>query len=83
MAAISHLSLYDKFLNYLVEKATPEEILAFEVSPEEQEYVQELIFRNNEGTITPEEKALLEEIADFDLLVAALKAKALQVLSQS
>ncbi|MBI5668908.1 MAG: hypothetical protein HZC41_12950 [Chloroflexi bacterium] len=43
--------------------------------------MQELIFRNNAGTITTDERRLLEEIADFDLLITALKAKALQALS--
>lgn len=83
MAAMTSLQVFDRLIDYLIEKATPQEILAFELSPEDQEHVQELIFRNSADTITPEEKLELEKMAEFDLFVTVLKAKALKALKQS
>lgn len=83
MAALPNLlPVYDKFLEYLVEKATPGEILAFQVSEDERDYAQRLIERNNEGTITAEEAQYLAQIVEFDLLISVLKAKALKAAKQ-
>jgi hypothetical protein len=77
------LPTFERFLDRIVEKMTPEEILAFEVSEDEQDYVQELVEHNSEGTLTPEEKSHLDQMVEFDLLVGVLKAKALKVMRQS
>jgi hypothetical protein len=77
------LPVFDKFLDFLVEKATPQEILAFHVSEEEAEQLQDLIDRNNAGTLGVEEAAYLDQAVDFELLVSVLKAKALKSLRKS
>jgi hypothetical protein len=69
---------YEEFLDFVVEKATPEEVLAFKVSPEAQAYAHELIERNRAGTITPEERQHLEQMVDFERMMGLLKAKALK-----
>ena len=74
------LPAYDTFLDYLVEKTTPQEILAFIVSDEQQERASELLARQNEGTITPDEQAELQRMAELDRLVSVLKAKAIAAM---
>ena len=82
MAVIQASTAYDKFLDYLVEKATPEEILAFQLSEEDQEYARELVERNNAGTLTPDEMAQVQQLLQFERMVSALKAKALKALKK-
>jgi hypothetical protein len=77
------LHLYDKLLDYLVEKATPEEILAFQLSESEQDYARELVERNNAGTLTPEETIQVQQLLQFERMASVLKAKALRALKQS
>lgn len=77
------LPAYDTFLDYLVEKATPQEILAFRVSEEQQERASELLARQNEGTITPDEQGELQRMAELDRLVSLLKAKATAAMKRA
>jgi hypothetical protein len=80
MAPVHPLPLCDEFLDYVVEKASPQEILAFKASPEAQAYVQELLERNSAGALTPEEAQKLEQMVQFERMMAVLKAKALKAL---
>ncbi len=82
MATPTVLPAFDAFLDYLVEKATPQEILAFSLSPEEQEHATELLERQNAGKLTPEEALELNRMAELDRLVSLLKAKALVALKR-
>lgn len=77
------LPLLDQFLDYLIEKATPQEILAFRVPDGDAEYLQDLVERNNAGSLSHEEMIYLDQAAEFELLVSVLKAKALKRLKQS
>lgn len=77
-----HLSpVYDDLLDFLVEKATPEEILAFAPSEAAQERAEELLEKNNAGTLTPDEYAELQQMLQVDRLVSVLKARAIEALS--
>ncbi len=83
MATVHLLPLYDEFLDYLVQKATPAEILAFHPSEEAQEYARDLLERNNDGVLTPEEKYTLDQMLQFERMMSVLKAKALAAQRQS
>jgi hypothetical protein len=75
--------VYDAFLDYLVQKATPREILAFQLPESARERAEELLDRNNAGTLTPEERAELEQMLQTDRLISVLKARALDALSRA
>ncbi len=83
MATVYLLPLYDEFLDYLIEKASSAEILAFQASEAAQDYAEELLELNNEGTLTPEEKYQLNQMLQFERMMSVLKAKALAALDQS
>jgi hypothetical protein len=70
---ISHV--YDDFVNFVVDQVPPEEILAFKVSAAAQKRLEKLLERLKADEITPEEKAELDRMAEFDLLVGVLKAR--------
>ena len=75
--------IYDELLDFLVEKATPQELLAFRPSEVAQQRAEELTEKNKAGTLTPQEQAELEQMLAFDQFVTALKARAARVLKQS
>lgn len=80
MTSVYLLPLYDEPLDYLVEKATPQEILAFQAPPEAQAYAQDLLERQSAGELAPDEAQILGQMAQFERLMSVLKAKALRSL---
>lgn len=83
MATAKLVPSYQRFLDRVIETMTPEEILAFRVSDEEQERVDDLLDRNNENDLTPEERRELEQIAQFEELMTLLKVRAAYKLKHS
>jgi hypothetical protein len=83
MATAKLVPSYERFLDRVIETMTPEEILAFHVSDEEQERVDELLDRNNENQLTPAEKIELEQVVQFDELMTLLKIRAAHKLKKS
>lgn len=81
--SIRLLPTYEEFIDHLIEKATPQEILEFEPSEEAQDYVQDLIDRHHEGKLTPEEMTLIEQALQFERLMTILKARALAALKDA
>jgi hypothetical protein len=80
MAVYRVSPVYAELLEYLAEKATPEEILAFRVSETAQQRADELTERNKEGRLTDEEARELEQMLQFDELVSVLKSRALKAI---
>ena len=76
--SVDSLPLYNTFLDFLVEKATPEEILAFQASEADQEQVQNLLTKNSAGTLTQTEYYQLEQMRQFEHMMEHLKLKALE-----
>ena len=74
--------IYDDFLDYLIEKATPSEILAFQVSAKAQERADLLLDRSTEGILTPDERIELDQMLQMDRLVSVLKVRALAALKK-
>ena len=69
--------VYNYFLDFLVEKATPQELLAFTVPEPERERALALLDKQDAGSLTPEEAVELEQMQRVDQLISALKVKAL------
>ena len=74
-------SVYDNLLSFLVEKATPDEILAHTVPEAVATRAIELMERNNEGLLTEGEAAELEDMRRADKLISLLKARSLDLLT--
>lgn len=74
-------SVYEELIDYLAQKATPEEIIAFRASEAAQARAEELLERNEEGTLSLDESLELEQMRHFDGIVSVLKARALRQLS--
>lgn len=81
--AVYHIaSIYDDLLNYLADKASPEDVLAFQASNEAEERAAYLTDRNNAGLLTPHEREELDQLLYFDRKVALLKARAALALNR-
>jgi hypothetical protein len=73
------ISEYQELIEYLAEKAPPDYLLAYKASERANERVQELLDHNNEGNLTAEEKAELDDVAELEEFVSRLKIRALKV----
>lgn len=83
MVAALNFPTNDSLLDFLVRKATPEEILAYRASDDDQQRADELTEKNKTGNLTVEEQKELQDMLASDAFVAALKTRALEILSQS
>lgn len=83
MATVDIVSVYDEFLEYLAQKASPAEVLDFKASATAQNRADELTERNKAGLITDEEKLELEQMLHFNRLVSRLKAKAVRAIAEA
>ena len=77
MAASGLAPAYDYFLDFVIEKATPQEILSFELPAEAKQRAIELLDKQDTNALTAEETTELEQMRQVDRLLSALKARAL------
>ena len=70
------LTVYDELVEYLARRASPQEVLAFEISDAAKRRAETLLERNSAGLLTPAEVVELEQMSHFDGLVSVLKAQA-------
>lgn len=71
---------YERFADFLLDKLSPEEILAFQIPEPEQEYARELIERDNAGTLMAEEAEQVQQVLQFERMMMVMKAKALSLM---
>lgn len=83
MATSGLAPAYDYFLDFVVEKATPQEILAFELPGEARQHAIDLLDKQDADALTPEESTELEQMRHVDRLLSALKARALAASDQA
>lgn len=72
---------YENFIDYLVAKASPQEILAYQASDEEQIRADELTAKNKAGILSTDEREELQQMLEGNDLVMLMKAKAFKALS--
>lgn len=75
--------IYEEFLDYFLDKATPQQIIDFTPSEKAQERAAYLLERNNAGILTPAEALELEQMLYFDRKVSVLKARSMLALKKS
>lgn len=78
--AVPTTKLYEEFIEFFIDHASPEAILTFKLSDAAQDRLHDLLDRNNEGSITPQELFELDAMVQFDQLMGLLKVKAIAAL---
>jgi hypothetical protein len=71
-------AVYQEVINFLIKHPTPEEIIAFKVSPKAQAQLEFLLAKNRSATISSMELAELDVYEQLDHLMILLKARALK-----
>jgi hypothetical protein len=59
----------------LAKSAKPEEVLSFQLSNEKQRRLDQLLSKNRDGSLSPEESAELDAFEQFEHVVRLLKAR--------
>ncbi|MCU0479954.1 MAG: hypothetical protein MUE54_01930 [Anaerolineae bacterium] len=75
------INAYQQLIDYLAEKATPEQLLAFQLSDAEQERARELLEKNAQNMLSTEEQHEFEQMIYFDRIMSRLKARAMAELN--
>ncbi|MBF2018311.1 MAG: hypothetical protein IGS23_24560 [Rivularia sp. T60_A2020_040] len=69
-------AVYQEVLDFLIKRPTPEEIIAFKVSPLAQKRLEELLGKNRSATLTSMELAELDVYEQLEHMMILLKARA-------
>jgi hypothetical protein len=80
MSALPVATGLDEFLSFILERLTPEEILAYKVSPAVQQRINTLVELNSEDGLNSAERLELDEILEFERWMTLLKSKALAAI---
>jgi hypothetical protein len=75
-------SLYQEIINFLTSNPALEQVADFKISAPAQERLEELLDKNREEGLTPEEKTQLERYLHYRHVMILLKASAHRVLNQ-
>ena len=73
--------MWKEVVTFLAGGPRPEQIGAFRPSQQHVDRSRELLFRNRQGALGPEEKAELEEMASLDNFMLLVKAEAQRILA--
>jgi len=73
---------YFEIIDFIAAGTTPEAVVHFRPSAEAQQILADLIEREKENALSPEEKAELEHFTELEHILRMAKAKARQILSR-
>ncbi len=74
---------YLEIIDFIAAGATPQAVAQFRPSPEAQRRIAELIGREKEQGLPPDEKAELDHFMELEHILRLAKARARQILSSS
>ena len=74
--------IFDHFVDFLVEKASPREILNFQIPEQDKQRAMDLLDKQDVGDLTPEETSELHQMQEVDRLISILKARASDAISR-
>jgi hypothetical protein len=74
---------YLEIIDFIAAGTTPQAVVDYRPSAEAQQRVAELIAREREGGLSPDEKAELDRFMDLEHILRMAKARALQILTSA
>ena len=75
MSTVDHPLIYDDLVDLLAKNAPVDELLEFQLSSEKQQRLDDLLARNQDGSLTAVESAELDSFEQFEHVVRLLKAR--------
>lgn len=71
---------YLEIIDFIAAGTTPQSVIDYRPSQEAQRRVEDLIAREKEGQLSPEEKSELDHFLDLEHIIRMAKARARQIL---
>jgi hypothetical protein len=75
MSTVDYPLVYEELVELLAASAKPEQVLAFQLSAEKQNRLDDLLSKNRYQTLSPQESAELDAFEQFEHVVRLLKAR--------
>lgn len=75
MSTVDQPSVYDDLVGLLVRNTPADDLMAFQLSAEKQQRLDDLLERNRAGTLSPAESAELDTFEQMEHVVRLLKAR--------
>lgn len=75
MSSVSHISPAEELAAFLARSPSPQEIAAFRLSGPALERVQELMDKNEDGMLTPEESHELDQLVLLDDIIGLIQSQ--------
>ncbi len=75
MSTVDQPPIYDELVELLANSAAAEEVISFQLSNEKQVRLDDLLSKNRDGTLSPQESAELDAFEQFEHVVRLLKAR--------
>jgi hypothetical protein len=75
--------VYMEIVDFIAGGTTPESVANFHPSEALQRRVAELLSKNEDGSLAPEERAELDRFLELEHILRIAKARARQILSQN
>jgi hypothetical protein len=75
--------VYLEFIDFIAAGTTPEQIIAFRPSPKAQQRVEELIAREKDDHLSPDEQSELDYFFQLEHIFRVAKARAEQILTRA
>lgn len=76
MASLPSTIGFEELVDFALRGKTPQEVLDFRPSAEQQERMRDLIAKEQTGTLTPTDKAVLDTVEQLEHLVVLMKMQA-------
>jgi hypothetical protein len=73
---------YLEIIDFIAAGTTPRAVIEFRPSPQAQSKIEDLIAREKEGALSPEDKQELDHFLELEHILRMAKAKARQILAQ-
>jgi hypothetical protein len=73
---------YYEIIDFIAGGTTPEQVIDFHPSPEAQQRITDLLQRERDQLLTPDEKAELDHFIELEHILRMAKARARQILSR-
>jgi hypothetical protein len=82
MSTVEYPPVYDELVDLLAASAKPEQVLAFQLSAAKQNRLDDLLSKNRDQSLSPQESAELDAFEQFEHVVRLLKARIREKHSQ-
>ncbi len=75
MSTVEQSPVYDELVELLARNAKADDVLAFHLSDEKQQRLDDLLSKNRDGSLEPHESSELDAFEQFEHVVRLLKAR--------